>query len=103
MPTPDFSVIESEQNIGIGQKVSIYPNPTSGELQVTSYELRVTNVEIFDVLGRNVGAHPCGGFPENANNTHIQIDISHLPDGIYVVKVRLSNDEVVVQRLVKQQ
>jgi hypothetical protein len=103
-PSPDFSVIEPEaiENFDFGHKVSIYPNPTSGNLQVTSYELRVTSVDIFDVLGRNAGAHPCGGFPENANNTHIQIDISHLTDGIYVVKVHLSNGEVVVQRLVKQ-
>jgi len=34
--------------------ILIYPNPTIGELRITNYELRIDNVEIFDVCGRKI-------------------------------------------------
>jgi len=35
---------------------NVWPNPTTGELRVMSYELRVGEIEVFDVYGRKVGA-----------------------------------------------
>ncbi|MDR2972028.1 MAG: hypothetical protein LBU83_08890, partial [Bacteroidales bacterium] len=37
--------------------IQIYPNPTTGELRVTSYELQVTSIEVFDIYGRAVSTH----------------------------------------------
>jgi tetratricopeptide (TPR) repeat protein len=96
---PKFSKTQSPivEDSGVhSSKVSIYPNPTSGNLQVTSNELPVTSVEIFDILGQSIKSKIV------SRQSKIDFDISDLPDGIYVVKVRLSNGEVVVQRLVKQ-
>jgi hypothetical protein len=31
--------------------ILVYPNPTTGELRVTSDELQVTSIEVFDVFG----------------------------------------------------
>jgi len=39
----------AEQNV---VDVLVYPNPTTGEVRVTSNQLQVTGVEIFDVFGR---------------------------------------------------
>jgi len=77
------------------EQLKIYPNPTTGELRVTSNELHVTNIEIFDIMGKNVSclishiAHP------------ISIDISHFPSGIYFVKI-ITDTGVVVKKVVKQ-
>ena len=38
-------------------EIAIYPNPTTGELRITSYELRVNNIELFDVYGRKLSFH----------------------------------------------
>jgi len=66
--------------------VRVYPNPTSGQLTITNYELREnTIIEIYNVVGQNVGAYPCGR-PE------MTIDVSHLAAGLYYLKV---NNQVI--------
>jgi len=59
--------------------ISVYPNPTSGELRVGSGELKVKNVEVFDANGRFVGTYDI-----RSDET---FNISHLPEGVYLVKI----------------
>jgi len=60
----------------------IYPNPTTGQLRITNYELREnTVIEIFDIYGKK---HPS---PFTFRYPHIEIDISHLASGIYFFKI----------------
>jgi hypothetical protein len=61
----------------------IYPNPTKGELRilVNNEQLIMNNVEVFDVYGRNVLSHTAHQTPYTA------IDVSHLPAGIYIIKI----------------
>jgi hypothetical protein len=83
--------------------VHIYPNPTTGELRITNYELRITNIEVFDVFGRKVEAK----FPSNLlegwqpQADGVVLDISHLQSGIYFVKVFTEEGEV-VKKVIKQ-
>jgi len=69
----------------------VYPNPTNGELQVTSYELQVNNeklimnyIEVFDVYGRKQKSRRA---EKQKGEGEVVLDISHLPAGIYFVKV----------------
>ena len=75
--------------------IGIYPNPTTGELRVTSYELRVTKIEIINIAGKKLLSFESVTFPE-AN-----IDISHLEPGTYFVKVITEQGEV-TKKVVKQ-
>jgi len=75
--------------------ISVYPNPTHGELRVTSYELQVTGIEIFDVYGRNITPHTSHLLP------HTSLDLSHLQAGIYFVKI-YTKSGVVTKKVVKQ-
>jgi hypothetical protein len=94
------------ETLGIGtvenDGVSVYPNPAVGELRVTSYELQVTSIEIFNIMGQSVGAYPCGR-PE------ITIDISDLPTGVYFIHILTSSPSeglgeagVVTKKIIKQ-
>ena len=88
------------QNLAITEQkklpaIEVYPNPTSGELHVTSDVLHVTGVEVFDIYGRkHEGAK--GRKHEGAN----VIDISGLPVGGYLLKISTDAGEV-VRKVVK--
>ena len=64
-------------------QITIFPNPTTGELQITNYELQngllsAVKVEVFDVYGRKQKAE------SRKDNV---VDISNLFAGIYFVKI----------------
>jgi len=82
---PNVSVSENEM-----RNIRVYPNPTIGKLQVTSDELEVTSIEVFDIYGRNV-----------FTATETTLNISHLSVGIYFVKIRTESGEV-VKKVVKE-
>ena len=83
--------ITIHENVGIGQwstvnaQLKIYPNPTTGQLTIVmnNEQLIMNNVEIYNVVGQSVGAYPCG----RPYNNEITIDISHLPAGMYFLRI----------------
>ena len=111
---PDFTVPKDAPNRIYSfakeeNKIKVYPNPTNGQLRITNYELREnTVIEIFDIYGRLVYTPPqpskntppnlpkgeeqfpsFGGVRGGAvdGKGEVNIDISHLVNGIYFLKV----------------
>ena len=76
--------------------ILIYPNPTTGELRVMSEELKVTNVEIFDIYGRMQK----GERTREKGEGEIVMDISNLSAGIYFVKIT-TEAGIVTQKVIK--
>ena len=76
-------------------EMALYPNPTTGELSITNYELGITNIEIFDIYGRK---HHISYLKSQISNH--QINISHLSAGIYFVKVYTAQG-VFVEKVIK--
>ena len=80
-----------EENVGVEEEtrsiasLRVYPNPTTGELIINNEQLTMNNVEIFDVMGRPVGENlrVC---PEIGQSETV-INISHLPSGIYFIRI----------------
>ena len=83
--------------------ISIYPNPTTGQLTIESPSLRggttkqsseiIEKIEVCDISGRTV---------ETWHAASLQtIDISHLSNGIYLLKVKTTEGET-VRKIVKQ-
>ena len=71
----------------------IFPNPTTGELRVESGELRVESVEVFDMMGRKQHVEM------RESDGGVLLNISHLPAGMYLVKVGQMTEKVVkIQR-----
>ena len=60
--------------------IQVYPNPTTGELTIDNGQLTINNVEIFDMMGRKqLSIINCPLL--------IEINISHLPSGIYFLRI----------------
>ena len=96
--------------------VNVYPNPTSGELIIEMCDMRyeICDIRIFDVMGRTVSGFettPCprqrGKVSGSENRkseigqSGIAINISHLPSGIYFLRIQTEND-VIIQKVVKK-
>ena len=82
--------------------ISIAPNPTSGELRIMNYELGITNIQIFDIMGKTVHAqtsYPPSPYPPYPLSS--EVNISHLPAGIYFVLITTEKG-VVARKVVKK-
>ena len=74
--------------------ITIYPNPTTGELKIMNNEqLTMNNVEIFDVYGRKIFNFQLSTFNS--------IDISDLPVGLYFARIRTENG-VITRKIIKK-
>jgi hypothetical protein len=76
--------------------IRVYPNPTNNELRVTSDELQVTSIEVFDAYGKKLSFHHL-----ITSSSHHLINISHLPAGVYFLRVDTEKGAV-MQKVVKQ-
>jgi hypothetical protein len=75
----DVSIVEAYRI----RPIQIYPNPTTGQLKITNYELRdgtLNEVEVYDIYGRNVT-------PLTSHSSPLVLDISHLANGMYFLKI----------------
>ena len=92
----DFSHSSAiKPDINSGNKISIYPNPASGYINISSTE-KISSIEITDLLGKIL-------IMQNSTQTAIyKIDINNLKQGIYLVKV-YNGDNYEIQKIVKNQ
>jgi len=83
------SVIELRLTVSVGivetnnypSLPKIYPNPTTGKLKIESGELKMGNVELYDIYGKK----QLSIF--NFQFSIDEIDISHLSAGIYFLRI----------------
>jgi len=71
-----------------------YPNPVKNVLNL-SYNQEITSVEVFNMVGQKVSSN-------NLNATLGQVDMSQLPNGIYLVKVATANNQSKTIRVIKE-
>lgn len=91
----DFTVIPEQLSINSFElsAFKVYPIPTQNILYV-SYKSELNAVQIFNLLGQEVMA-------QNTTSSEVQIDLSSLTAGAYIVKV-FSNDGQHNFRAIKQ-
>jgi hypothetical protein len=95
--------VSSEFQNNVLENIQLVPNPTTGELRVTSYELQVTSIEVFDVYGKKLSSNH---HITSSSNHHITsssnhlINISHLQAGVYFVKITTEAGEI-IKKVVK--
>lgn len=90
----DNSLSTNDHNNSITQKLIIFPNPVSNRVNIKMDDNSfLENVELYNLLGKKV-------FTTSANALqNIEINVSNLSTGIYVVKVK-SGNKIISKRLV---
>jgi hypothetical protein len=118
--TQDFNINVTEVGIVAppsppeGRDVRVYPNPTRGELIIVAGQARndgdmgygICDIEIFDIMGRKVQSSEfnpessSGSRSETRNFKPETLNISHLQNGIYFVRI-ITENGVVMRKVVK--
>ncbi|MEN8228219.1 MAG: T9SS type A sorting domain-containing protein [Bacteroidota bacterium] len=70
---------------------SIYPNPTSGIVNIESFENDIQRVSVIDVSGKLI-------MQQKTATNHLTIDLSNQPAGIYFIKIE-AKDEVILREV----
>ena len=96
--TSDPSATITLTTVGINDyelnNVVVYPNPTTGMIQIQNSESRIENVEVYDAYGKMLNA-------VTVNDNATSLDLSGYASGTYFVKIMTENG-VVTKRVVKQ-
>ncbi|MFC0603149.1 lamin tail domain-containing protein [Winogradskyella pulchriflava] len=74
-------------------KFSIYPNPTNtGFITITSANSDEINVQVFDILGKQI---------KNETLTNNTLNVSNLKSGVYLVKITQNNASTTKKLVIK--
>lgn len=78
-------------------EVLVYPNPNTGKFTIKAEFINETSseVNIYNTQGVKVD-----GFTFHQNEKH-EADISHLPDGLYILHLKLSDGSLLTKKLIK--
>ncbi|MCL2041812.1 MAG: T9SS type A sorting domain-containing protein [Bacteroidales bacterium] len=93
--TRDGVVTAVEEMEEANGHIIIYPNPIERELRVASYELQMDEIAIWDIMGRKVLLQKAENRKQN------ELDISHLPVGMYFVQL-ITDRGVITRKVVKK-
>jgi hypothetical protein len=75
--------------------VEIYPNPSNGKFQLIFKEQSADEIEVMDVLGKRV-------YKFTIKNGMPDIDISDEVRGIYFLKLKYKNGDVMIKKIIKE-
>ena len=67
----------------LNERIKVYPNPTSNELNINVTDKSISKIELIDVIGNIVASTPVSG---NENIITINKDKLGIVDGIYFIK-----------------
>jgi choice-of-anchor B domain-containing protein len=88
------TIVTVKENSNVDKIVQLYPNPTSGSLNIKMNDNLTYEVEIIDCQGRNV-------YENNEVKSGLTIDLSKLTKGIYLAKTS-SSKGISVQKIILQ-
>lgn len=83
--------------------ISVYPNPLKSNtltIELESVSPREGVIEIISSQGKKLYSETIDLFSHNGSLSH-QIDVSNLPDGLYLVTVQGDNGEKAIKKIVK--
>ena len=77
------------------ETITVYPNPTTGELRIENGELRITNIEIYDIYGRKQSSNHL-----ITSSSNYLINITNLSAGVYFLKISTETG-MLIQKVIK--
>lgn len=95
---PSDIVTERTTNVGVEDyevsNIDVYPNPTTGMVQVSSSKFQVSGVDVYDVYGKLLNTLSAGG-------NEAEVNLGEYAAGVYFLRVSTENG-VVTKRIVKK-
>jgi hypothetical protein len=73
------------------ERISIYPNPVKDNFTINFNGVKVNQVSVIDIMGRNISTIV-------APNSQATINMDGLPSGTYFVQIR-TNDKIIVEKV----
>lgn len=93
-----FSYATDINEISKNNPISVYPNPTSGKLQINNNGLKINRVIITTITGKTIFSFSKSEIEKSSNH---QIDISSLTDGIYFINITTEKG-IFTKKIIKQ-
>ena len=95
---PSDIVTERTTNVGVedyeASNIDVYPNPTTGMVQVSSSKFQVSGVDVYDVYGKLLNTlSACGN--------EVEVNLGDYAAGVYFLRIS-TEDGVVTKRIVKK-
>jgi hypothetical protein len=86
----------------VNEQFTVYPNPTDGQLIIDNGELKIENVEVFNITGQSVYSSTCPLSPAGGGRGWFSstLNISNLPTGIYFIRIQTENG-VITKKVIK--
>ncbi len=75
----------STNNLTTNINLSIYPNPTKGNLLINTFE-KIISISVCNIVGKKVIS--------NAKINNYQLDLNQLSNGIYLIKISTEKGEI---------
>jgi len=101
----DFMLLDettsTENSSDLTSSISVYPNPTGGEvtLELQGFKNKTIDIQIVDVNGRRLGSQ--NFYKESEGMIIKRIDLTEYPAGIYFLKIN-DGEQVRVKQVVKR-
>ena len=73
--------------------IKLYPNPTSGEMQIIGLDSNKLTIEINDVLGKRI---------KKMVVSNQRINLSDLPNGFYFISLQVDNSTPIIKKVIKK-
>ena len=94
-PSCDYISLGKEHII-MNNSIEIHPNPFQKSIFVNIYDVQVSKIEIYNLIG----------FPVFEKNTlryknEIELDLSSLISGVYIAKITTSDNKIVLKKILK--
>ena len=80
------------QQFGPDNSIFVYPNPGNGNFKIAGLGSKVKEIRVINLQGREMEID----LNSNSNSLHseLSIDLSRLPDGIYLIQVRTDSGNI---------
>ncbi|MDZ7742132.1 MAG: C25 family cysteine peptidase [Bacteroidota bacterium] len=87
--------VGQEENLPGNPDFTVYPNPFNNQLNILLEGKEITEVSVYDLLGRKVMKWAV------SKKGHLQLETGKLKAGIYYIRLR-SGNEIMTQKLIRQ-
>ena len=83
------------------EETSLYPNPSSGNVQLTVvlYQNVDVNITVHNMSGQNMYTYTGESLTKGKNN--VEMDLSHLDPGMYIVNInaggKVLSEKVIIE------